>query len=469
MRRALIAGDASLPVAVAGVLLLVVSGCTVGPNYQRPAVATPDQFFHASPTDANPTANAASLGDEKWFALFGDSELQKLIRTALTNSFDVRIAASRILQAQEQVGITRAGQFPNVSAGPEFSSQKLPGISITSFQLLALVSWTPDFWGRYRRATEAARALETAAEWNRREILSTVVENVAVAYFQMRELDGELDLSKQTLASRTESLALTQTLLNGGATGLLDVRQAEELVEQAAETIPDTERQIGAEEDLISTLVGDNPHAIARGQAFTDQQTPPEIPVGLPSRLLERRPDIRGVEQRLAAATANIGVARAQLFPNLPLTGSAGIQSTNFARLFSGPGAAWNFSAPLTEPIFNAGALRSNVRLSEAERQELVLTYGQTIQAAFRQVSDALIAYRKYREFREHQEKLTAAAQDAARLSDLRYRGGATSYLEVLTSQTNYFAAQLNLSRARLNERLTLVQLYAALGGGWET
>ncbi len=459
----------SLAIARWCMLLVIASACTVGPNYKRPAVATPDQFYNAAPVNPGAAADTTSLGDEKWFTVFGDPELQTLVRTALEKSFDVRIAASRILQAQEQVGITRAGEFPAVTAGPGFSSQKLPGIAITYFQLQALVSWTPDFWGRYRRATEAARATETAAEWNRREILSTVVESVAVAYFQMRELDAELDLSKQTLASRRESLALTQTLLNGGATGLLDVRQAEQLVEEAAEAIPDTERQIGVQEDLISTLIGENPHAIPRGQAFTEQQVPPEIPIGLPSRLLERRPDIRAVEQRLAAATANIGVARAQLFPSLPLTGGAGTQSANFARLFSGPGAGWTLSASLTQPIFNAGALRSNVRLTEAQQQELVLTYEQTIQAAFRQVSDALIAYRKYREFREHQEKLTAAAEDAARLSDMRYRGGASSYLEVLTSQTNYFAAQLNLSRARLNERLTLVQLYAALGGGWET
>jgi multidrug efflux system outer membrane protein len=464
-----------LTIAAAGAVLLAASGCTtVGPNYKRPAVTTPDQFFHAAsvpgtPAGANAAADTASLGDEKWFELFGDPTLQTLVRTALMNSFDVRIAASRILQAQEQVGITRANEFPTVSAGPGFSSQKLPGFAFSYFQLQALVSWTPDFWGRYRRATEAARATETAAEWNRREILSTVVENVAVAYFQMRELDAELDTSKRTLAARRDSLALTQTLLNGGATGLLDVRQAEQLVEEAAQTIPDIERQIGVQEDLISTLIGDNPHAIPRGEAFTAQQTPPEIPAGLPSRLLERRPDIRAAEQQLASATANIGVARAQLFPSLPLTGGAGIESTNFAGLFTGPGAAWNFSAPLTEPIFNHGALRSNVRLTEAQQQEALLTYQQAIQTAFRQVSDALIAYRKYREFREHQEKLTAAAEDAARLSDLRYRGGATSYLEVLTSQTNYFAAQLNLSRAQLNERLTLVQLYAALGGGWET
>ncbi len=457
------------PVIAACALLVITSACTVGPNYKRPAVATPDQFYNAAPVNPEAAAETTSLGDEKWFALFGDPELQTLVRTALAQSLDIRIAASRILQAQEQVGITRAGEFPAVTAGPGFSSQKLPGIAITYFQLQALVSWTPDFWGRYRRATEAARATETSAEWNRREILSTVVESVAAAYFQMRELDAELEISRQTLASRRQSLALTQTLLNGGATGLLDVRQAEQLVEEAAETIPDTERQIGVQEDLISTLIGENPHAIPRGVAFTEREVPPVLPIGLPSRLLERRPDIRAAEQRLAAATADIGVARAQLFPSLAITGGAGTQSANLSRLFSGPGAGWTLSAALTQPIFNAGELRSNVRLTEAQQQELVLTYEQTIQTAFRQVSDALIAYRKYREFREHQEKLTAAAEDASRLSDLRYRGGASSYLEVLTSQTNYFSAQLSLSRARLNERLTLVQLYAALGGGWET
>jgi multidrug efflux system outer membrane protein len=239
-------------------------------------------------------------------------------------------------------------------------------------------------------------------------------------------------------------------------------------VETAAETIPNIERLIGLQEDLISTLVGDNPHAVPRGQAFTEQPTPPEVPAGLPSRLLERRPDIRGAEQQLAAATANIGVARAAFFPSLPLTGALGIQSTDLGRLFTGPAAGWSFSEQLTQPIFEAGRLRSNLRLSQAQQQQALLTYEQSIQTAFRQVSDGLISYRKDREFREHQQLLTAAAQDAARLSDIRYRGGATSYLEVLTSQTNYFSAQLNLARALLNERLSLVQLYTALGGGWE-
>ena len=437
----------------------------MGPDYKRPSVSVPTSYHDLQ---ANRSATTASLGDEKWWDLFQDPQLQDLIRTALNDSYDVQLAAARILQAQAQVGVARAQQFPGVTAGPGYTSERLPGFSLAYFQLQALFSWDVDFWGKFRRATEAARANLLTAEWNQREVLSTLVSNVAIAYFQMRELDLELEISRQTLASRRESLDLAQTLLNGGATGLVDVRQAEQLVETAAETIPDTERQIGVQEDLISTLLGDNPHSIPRGLPITEQPAPPDVPAGLPSRLLERRPDIRAAEQQLAAATANIGVARAAFFPNFPLTGGGGIESTTFAGLFSGPGAAWTFSAPLSQPIFNGGALRSNLRLSEAQQKQSLLTYRQTIQTAFRQVSDALISYAKYREFSGHQERLTAAAQDAARLSDLRYRGGATSYLEVLTSQTNFFSAQLELARARLNERLTLVQLYNALGGGWE-
>jgi len=445
-------------------LSLFLAGCTVGPDYKRPPVDVPQTYYNSS----QETPDAASLGDEKWWALFQDPQLQKLIRAGLQGNFDVRIAASRILQAQAQAGIARADQYPNIGAGPAFSSERIPGFTFSYFQIQALISWNVDFWGRYRRATEAARDNLLAAEWNRRQVVATLVSNIAIAYFGMRELDSELAISHSTLESRRQSLELTETLVNGGAAALVDQRQAEQLVETAAETIPDTERQIGLQEDLISTLTGDNPHAIPRGGAFTDQPAPPEVPAGLPSRLLERRPDIRAAEQQLAAATANIGVARAAFFPSLPLTGGAGILSTKLGDLFAAPGAGWDFSEPLTQPIFEAGRLRANLRLSQAQQQEALLTYRQTIQTAFRQVSDALIAYRKYRDFRAHQELLTAAAEDAARLSDMRYRGGATSYLEVLSSQTNWFDARLNLARARLNERLSLVQLYTALGGGWE-
>jgi multidrug efflux system outer membrane protein len=287
-----------------------------------------------------------------------------------------------------------------------------------------------------------------------------------LAYFQLRELDLELLIAKNTLASRQESLQLTDTLERGGATSLLDVRQAEQLVETAAESIPETERQIAAMEDMLSTLLGENPHDIPRGLAITEQSVPGAVPVGLPSELLERRPDIRQAEQQLIAANAQIGVARAQFFPSLPLTGAGGVESSSLASLFAG--SAWSFAVPVTQPIFTAGRLRSNLKLAEAQQQQALLTYQQTIQQAFRQVSDALIAFTKYRQFREHQDLLTTAAQGAANLSEIRYRAGAASYLEVLTNETNSFAAELNLARARLNERLALVEVYNALGGGWE-
>lgn len=441
--------------------LVALAGCTVGPNYRRPAIDVPATF-----RNTDQSSGAASIGSEKWWAVFQDAELQKLIRTAIAQNYDVRIAASRVLQAQAQVGMARAQEFPQVSGTAGGLGQKIPAFGYAAFELQGIFSWNVDFWGQYRRATEAARANLLASDWNRNLVLSTMVANVATAYFQLRELDLELEIAKRTLASRQESLQLTDTLERGGATSLLDVRQAEQLVETAAETIPDTERQITTFEDMLSVLTGENPHDIPRGQPLTEQPVPESIPAGLPSELLTRRPDIREAEQQLIAANAQIGVARAQFFPSLPLTGGAGAESTSLASLFLG--SAWNFTAPITQPIFTAGRLRSGLKLAEAQRQQALLSYQQTIQQAFRQVSDALISYTKYRQFREHQERLTIAAQGAAGLSEVRYRGGAASYLEVLTNETNYFAAELNLARARLNERLALVQIYNALGGGWE-
>lgn len=451
--------------ALAAGLLVLLAGCTVGPNYHRPALDVP-QTYRNSEQPAQSQPGGVSLGSEKWWSVFQDAQLQTLIRTALEKNYDVRIAATRILQAQAQVGITRSQEFPQVNAVAGELGQKITVFGFTAFELQGAVSWSPDFWGQYRRATEAARANLLASEWNRKQVLSTVVEDVASAYFELRDLDLQLEIARDTLASRKESLELTNTLERGGATSLLDVRQAEQLVETAAETIPETEREIATYEDMLSTLMGENPHEIPRGLALREQPLPPEIPAGLPSELIERRPDIQQAEQQLIAANAQIGVARAQFFPSLPLTGGGGAESGNLASLFLG--SAWNFTAAFTQPIFTGGRLRANLKLTEAQQQQALLTYQETIQQAFRQVSDALISYTKYREFRQHQELLTEAAQSAASLSEIRYKGGAASYLEVLTNETNYFAAELNLARALLNERLGLVQIYNVLGGGWD-
>jgi multidrug efflux system outer membrane protein len=444
-------------------LLALLAGCTVGPNYHRPTVDAPPDFRNQTTDSSTP-----SLGDEKWAAVFQDEELQKLIRQALEKNFDVRIAATRILQAQAQVGITRADQFPQVSGSAGYLSEKITVFGFNVMQLQALFSWNVDLWGQYRRATEAARANLLASSWARRQVIDTMILSIATAYFQLRELDLELEIAQHTLASRKESLNLTETLEHGGAAGLLDVRQAEQLVETAAETIPDAQRQIVIQEDLLSTLTAENPHDIPRGRALIDQPSPQSVPAGLPSRLLERRPDIQQAEQQLIAANAQIGVARAQFFPSLPLTGQGGVESGPLSRLFTPGAGAWTLTAPLTQPIFTAGKLKANLKLAQEQQQQALLTYQQTIQTAFRQVSDSLISHSKYREFRGHQELLTTAAEGAANLSEMRYRGGAASYLEVLTNETNFFAAQLNLARAQLNERLSFVQLYNALGGGWE-
>ena len=454
-------------------IMLLASGCAVGPNYKRPSVTVPGTYRGAIPQEATQPA-AESIGDQKWWEVFQDPQLQDLIHTALQQNYDVRIAATRILQAQAQVGITRADQLPTISGGVEAVNQRsarskfFPAFETSSNQVDLSLAWELDFWGKYRRATESARANLLATQWARQAVISTLVSDVAAAYFQLRELDLELEISRRTLASRRDSLQLTQTLASGGATSMLDVRQAEQLVFTAAETIPDLERRIEQQENFLSTLLGNNPGPITRGTKLTEQPHAPEIPAGLPSSLLERRPDIRQAEAQLIAANAQIGVAKAAYFPQITLTASGGYQSSALTSLFTGPAGLWNFGGSLVQPIFTGGRIRSNVKFTEARQQEAALIYQQTVQQAFRGVSDALVEYRKDREFREQQEQLTFSAQDAARLSETRYRGGATSYLEVLTNETNYFDAELGLAQAQLNELVALVRIYRNLGGGWQ-
>jgi multidrug efflux system outer membrane protein len=458
--------------ASAAALTLFLSACTVGPNYKRPDV--PAAPAYRGPDNAA-VSDPSSLADEKWWELFKDPQLQELIRTALKQNYDLRIAATRVLEQRQQVTITRANQFPSVTAGPTTTGLRSPGIpgifsgyQYVADELGASASWNIDFWGQYRRGTEAARDTLRSYEWAQKAIVSSLVEELAADYFQLREYDYELDIEKQTLDSRKQSLALTQTLERGGNTSMVDVRQAEQLVEQAAASIPQTEQSIQQEENAIHILLGDNPGPITRGLSIIDQPNPDEVPAGLPSQLLERRPDIQEAEQTLAAANARIGVARAQLFPTISLTAGGGFESIGLNNLFNWGARVWNFTGSGSQPIFNAGSLRANVRLSEAQKEQAVLSYQQTIQTAFREVSDSLIAKRKLRDYRSHEEALAEAAHESSNLAQLRYKGGVTSYLEVLTNDTNYFSAELTLARARLNERLAVVQLYNALGGGWQ-
>ena len=457
---------------VIGAVLLLLTGCAVGPKYKQPPVNAPDAYRGLAPDAGSQTA--ASLADEKWWTVYQDPQLQQLIREALAQNYDVRIAAARVLQAQALLGITRADQFPTISGGAAASNTRFPQTKATTpletnaNRVNLSLFWELDFWGKFRRATEAARANLLASEWAQKAVMSSLVSNVASAYFQLLELDREMEISTSSLNSRRESLRLVEIRAKGGATSLMDVRQSEQLVYTAAAAIPDLESRIEQQENLISVLLGKNPGPVTRGKKLIENSILPTVPAGLPSSLISRRPDIQSSEQLLIAANARIGVARAAYFPQITLTADAGYQSTALTNLFTGPAGFWSFGGQLAQPIFTGGRIRSNVRFTEAQKQEAVLAYQQNIQQAFREVSDSLVAYRKNQEFRTQQELLTNSAEDAVRLANMRYRGGVTSYLEVLDSDTRYFDAQLGLARAQLSERVALVQLYNALGGGWQ-
>jgi outer membrane protein, multidrug efflux system len=455
------------------------AGCLLGPNYKRPAVAIPATFRAPEPL---PAGHAASLADLKWFDVFKDDKLQELIRVALVKNYDLRDAVLRVEEARANLGITRSNQYPNVAAnaGIEFNRLSRDGLTpippallpnqIRNFGMasLELLSFEIDIWGRLRRATEAARANLLGAEENRKAVVTTLIGDVATAYLTLRELDYELEISKRTLQTREASLALTRSRQHGGVSTLLDLRQAEQLVDTAAETIPGFEQQIEQTENRIRLLLGESPGAVTRGLGLTEQNLPPDVPPGLTSALLERRPDIRAAEQALIAANAEIGVAKAAYYPQITLTGIVGGESTQLRSLFTPDHLAWSVIPQATQPIFTAGRLKSGVRLAEAEQQRALVQYEKTIQTAFTEVSDSLIAHQRVRESREKQEELVAALRDRLRLAYVRYRGGVDTQLNALDADRDLFQAELDLSQIRLQELLTVVQLYKALGGGWQ-
>jgi multidrug efflux system outer membrane protein len=454
--------------------LVVTAGCTVGPNYSRPQVPAAPTFRGADNTDVS-SAKENSLGDQKWADVFREPELQNLIRTALEKNYDVQIAAQRILEQAAQVRITRSQQFPTLNVGGTGIGAELPsslGSSIGSplvagsFSLSA--AWNPDFWGLYRRQTEAARAQLLAQTWAQRAVRLTLVQQVTSLYVELRALDRQLDIARQTVKIRQDSVDLTRTLESGGAAPLSDVRQAEQLLFQATAQVPQLEQAIQQNENGLRLLLGENPGPVAHSASGALAPPPQDLPVGLPSQLLERRPDIQEVEQQLVAANAQIGVARAQFFPQLSLSASAGVGGDSLSNIFDWSNKTIYGIGSLAQPIFSGGRLRGQLQQSQEMQKRMVLTYQQTITTAFRDVSNALVALKKQRAAREQQEQLVAAAQDATRLARLRYQGGATSYLEVLTTDSALFSAQLNLVNAQQSEALSLVQLYGSLGGGWQ-
>jgi multidrug efflux system outer membrane protein len=465
--------------AFPALIAIVAAGCTVGPNYKRPTVAVPANFRAPDPL---PPAQAASVADLKWFEVFKDERLQELIRTALVQNYDLRDAVARVEEARANLGFQRSFQYPNVAAGGSVELTRLSRDGATPLPeqflpsqnrnfgsaALQLLSFEIDIWGRLRRATEGARANLLGADENRKAVVTTLVSDVATAYLSMRELDYELEISRRTLETREQSLDLTKSRQVGGVSTLLDLRQSEQLVYSAAETIPEIQKQMEQTENQISLLLGENPRGILRGRSLTEQVFPPEVPAGLPSALLARRPDIRAAEQGLIAANAEIGVARAAYFPQVTLSGFLGGASTQLTALFSGANSNWNLTPQVTQPIFTAGRIKSNVQLAKAERDRALIQYERTIQTAFTEVSDALIAHQRDREARVKQELLVGALTDRLRLAYLRYRGGVDTQLNALDADRDLFTAELDLARIRLQEILAVVQLYKALGGGWQ-
>jgi multidrug efflux system outer membrane protein len=465
-----------------GLLLAITNGCTVGPKYVRPTIPAPPAYRGADEVPVS-SADQESLGDQKWAQVFHEPELQDLIRAALENNFDVRIAAQRVLEAQAQLRITRSQQFPTVTVGGTgigaelgnsvignlgSSGNGLPSGTVVAGTFNLSAAWAPDFWGLYRRQTEAERAQLLGQVWAQRAVRMTLVQQVTTSYLHLRSLDEQLAIAKQTLKARQESTELTRTLESAGSVPLADLRQAEELEYAASVQIPQLEQQVQQQENSVRLLLGKNPGTVDRADANALGPVPQDLPVGLPSRLLERRPDIRQAEQQLVAANARIGVARAQFFPQLSITASGGVGGSDFSSIFDPDSRVIYGIGALAQPIFQGGQLRGQLHLSEETKKEMVLNYQKTIAEAFRDASNALIAVKKQRTTREHQEKLVAAAQDAVRLARVRYQAGATNYLEVLTTDSNFFSAQLNLVNSREREAQSLVQLYAALGGGWE-
>lgn len=399
-----------------------------------------------------------------------------MIRKALANNYDVRIAAQRILEQQAQVRITRSQEFPSITIGgtgigatlPSSLGTQLPS-PLVDGSINVSAAWTPDFWGLYRKQTEAARAQLLAQTWAQRAIRLTLVQQVATAYLQLRALDAQLEITQETIKVRQDSVSLTKTLEGGGSVPLSDLRQAEQLLYAATSEVPQLEQQIQQQENAVVLLLGENPGPIAHHGANALAPPPQDLPTGMPSQLLERRPDIQEAEATLIAANAQIGVARAQFFPNLSISASGGVGGDSLATIFDPAGKTIYGIGTLTQPLFEGGKLRAQLQLSREAQKEMVLNYQKTIAGAFRDVSNALIALNKQRAYREQQEMLVKAATDATRLARLRYQGGSTGYLEVLTTDSNLFAAQLNLVSAQQGEALTLVQLYAALGGGWQS
>jgi outer membrane protein, multidrug efflux system len=454
-------------VLTTAILLIPLYGCKVGPNYKRPAVATPSQYRGLAPDLGD--QSGAPFAEMKWQSVFQDKTLQELIKEALTNSYNIRIAATRIVQAEASLGVTRSNQLPaltgtfGVQNEQSILDRGSPTFDTAGLQLTYLV----DFWGQFRRATEAARADLLGTRYARHVVETTLISDVAIAYFELRQFDSQLEFSEQTVVSDKDSLRINTINFKGGEYAITDVYQAQLLVQQAEAEVITLKQSIEQTENQLSLLLGRNPGGIPRGLPLIDQPHLEEIPVGLPSAILERRPDVLQSEEALVAANANVGVAKAAFFPQIPLTTTFGAQSTALTSFLQGPATFWALGGQLVQPLYQGGRITSQYRLAWAQRDEAELSYKQTVQQAFTDVSNGLVAYRQARLFRMKLQEQTETYKETSRLANVRFTGGATSFLEVLTTQQQYFNSELQLTQAWEAEMQSYVQLYQALGGGW--
>lgn len=454
----------------ASILLLSFCACKVGPNYNRPQVILPDQYRGLAPA-ATPQASAEAFGELKWWAVFQDKVLDDLIRQALVNNYDVRIAATRVEQAKQIVGVTRADQLPSVSASGSVQQVRLkelypggPTFDTASIQ----AGYILDFWGQYRRATEAARANLVASQFGQEVVRTSLIADLASAYFRLRQYDTQLEYSEKTLIADQDMLKLNTINFKGGESAKTDVLQAQLLVEQAEAQIISLHQLIEQTENAISVLVGKNPGPIDRGTSLAEQPHMPEIPAGLPSTLLQRRPDVRQAEMFLVSANANVGVAKAAFFPQFSLTGQFGAQSTSITSFLQGPATFWAYGGQVLQPLYEGGRIRANYRLAWAKRDEAELAYKRSVLLAVTDVSNSLVGYAQSQRYRAKIQEQTDTYYETARLANVRFMGGSTSFLEVLVTQQQYFVSQLALVQAWNDELQNYVQLYRALGGGWD-
>jgi multidrug efflux system outer membrane protein len=450
---------------------LFFAGCAVGPNYKRPPVNAPETFRGETDISTNSFANLP------WWQVFHDDTLQGLIRTALTNNYDLLIAVTRVEQARALAAQARAGFFPQLNyaataaRGQNVAGGNIPAPTGTIGNVFAAdvnASWEIDLWGRIRRLNESARAQFLASEEARRDVMISLVAEVAQDYFQLLALDRQLAIARQSTNSFGESLKIFNQRLHGGVASILETSSAEALMDASAATIPELEQQIALQENQLSVLLGQNPSAIVRENTSLEKQMLPEVPAGLPSALLERRPDIREAEQQLRSANAEVGVAQANFFPQLNLTGLFGEVSPELSTFTSGGNVAWGIAAGLTGPLFHGGQLRAQYAQARAAREQFALQYQAAVLNAFQEVSDALISRDKSGVAGSQQSRAVEAYKIAVKISMERYRMGSADYYEVLQEQQLLFPAENTLVQFQLNQLLAVVQLYRALGGGWE-